>query len=247
MAELTTQTTETTEVRDGRKTDTTDPALFLHPTYYMNFDHPKVQTFAEQATEGAESNIDKAIKLFYAVRDSIRYNPYHTKTEPQFYRASATIAAGDGWCVPKGVLMAAVSRYVGIPARLGYADVRNHLATQRFLNMMGTDIFAYHGYVDLWLGDRWTRVTPVFNIELCEKFGVHAQEFDGVHDAVFQEYDRAGSRHMEYIQDRGAYDDLPLGEIMADFDWRYADFMQAVRDGLIGDFIAEAAAEGKSA
>ncbi len=231
---------------EGRKTKDSDPQHFLHPTYFMDFEHPEVRAFAESRTEGARSDIEKAVALFYAVRDGIRYSPYALKVEPEAYRASHTLRAGVGWCVPKGILMAAAARAVGIPARPGYADVLNHLATKRFRRMMGTDVFSYHGYVELWLGERWLKVTPVFNIELCEKFGVLPQEFDGVNDTLFQEFDASGRKHMEYIKEHGAYDDLPLSEILTDFDVRYHDYMIAVRKGLVGDFLAEAAAEGDS-
>lgn len=232
---------------EGKKTRDGDPEHFLHPTYFMDFEHPEVRAFAESRTDGARGDVEKAIALFYAVRDGIRYNPYELKIEPQAYRASYTLQAGVGWCVPKGILMAALARAVGIPARPGYADVLNHLATERFQKMMGTGVFSYHGYVELWLGEQWRKVTPVFNIELCEKFGVLPQEFDGISDTLFQEFDASGRKHMEYIKDRGAYDDLPLTEILTDFDDRYSNYMVAVRNGLVGDFMAEAAAEGKSA
>lgn len=238
---------QTAAPREGQKTQDDDPNHFLQPTYFMDFGHESVRAFAEAKTAGAGSDVEKAVKLFYAVRDGIRYNPYELKIEPEAYRASYTLAAGVGWCVPKGILMAAVSRAAGIPARPGYADVLNHLATKRFQKMMGTGVFSYHGYVELWLGGEWLKVTPVFNIELCEKFGVLPQEFDGTGDTLFQEFDSTGRKHMEYIKDHGAYDDLPLTEIMTDFDNRYSDYMIAVRNGLVGDFMAEAAAEGKSA
>lgn len=237
----------TDEPREGKMTRDSDPGNFLQPTYFMNFEHPRVRAFAESKTDGARGDVEKAVALFYAVRDGIRYNPYELKIEPSAYRASHTLQIEIGWCVPKGILMAAAARAVGIPARPGYADVLNHLATGRFLKMMGTEVFAYHGYVELWLGEQWLKVTPVFNIELCEKFDVMPQEFDGTGDALFQEFDAAGRKHMEYIKDRGAYDDLPLTEILADFDIRYADYMIAVRNGLAGDFLAEAAAESKPA
>ena len=237
----------TDQPREGKKTRDDDPGNFLHPTYFMDFEHPEMRAFAESKTDGAQGDVEKAVALFYAVRDGIRYNPYELKIEPPAYRASHTLQAKVGWCVPKGVLMAAAARAVGIPARPGYADVLNHLATERFKKMMGTGVFSYHDYVELWLGGRWLKVTPVFNIELCEKFGVLPQEFDGTGDTLFQEFDASGRKHMEYIKDHGAYDDLPLSEIMADFDDRYKDYMIAVRNGLVGDFMAEAAAENKSA
>ncbi len=140
--------------------------------------------------------------------------------------------------------MAALARAVGIPARVGYADVRNHLASERLLEIMGTDVFAFHGWVELWLDGRWIKVTPVFNKELCEKFHVKPQEFDGVHEALFQEHDQRGNRHMEYLRERGPYTDLPLKEMLDDFDARYHSFIESASEG--GDFHAEAETQGRS-
>ena len=97
---------------------------------------------------------------------------------------------------------------------------------------MGTNLFTYHGYVELWLDNRWIKVTPVFNIDLCEKFGVKTQEFDGTEDSLFQEYNHAGEKHMEYEHDHGPYTDIPVQEIVDDFDQRYVRWMAGQRAGI---------------
>ena len=94
---------------EGRKTRERDPAKFRHATYYLNFDHPAVADFAADRTRGAKDDVEKAVRLFYAVRDEIRYDPYSLRFGPEFYRASFTLEKKVGWCVPKGVLMTASS------------------------------------------------------------------------------------------------------------------------------------------
>jgi transglutaminase-like putative cysteine protease len=153
--------------------------------------------------------------------------------------SSNVLARGRGYCVAKAGVLAATARAIGIPSRLGFADVRNHLATPRLLEMMGTDVFYYHGYAELRLVDRWVKATPAFNVELCERFGVEPLEFDGRNDSVFQPYDTGGRRHMEYVNDRGTRDDMPIEELreaMAKFYPRMSFAPQG------GDFHAEAAA-----
>jgi transglutaminase-like putative cysteine protease len=209
---------------DGVPTDVADPAAYLAPTWYMDFDTPIVRDFAASRSDGGADDREKAIKLFYAIRDEFLYSPYDISLDRHDYKASALIGRGWGWCVQKSLAMAACCRSLGIPARVGYADVRNHLTTPRLHEQMGTDVFSYHGYADLWLEERWVKATPVFNLTLCEKFGVKAQEFDGRENALFQEYDQAGRRHMEYINDRGIYTDLPFAEIMNDFAVRYPKY-----------------------
>jgi len=187
----------------------------------MNFveaDHPAVVAFAEESTAGASSERDKAIALYYAVRDGIRYDPYSMSDDPDTYRSSTVIKTGTAYCIPKAVLLCGAARASGIPARLGFADVRNHLSTPKLLERMGgSDLFIWHGYTELLLGDRWVKVTPAFNIELCERFGVLPLDFDGEHDALFHPFTADGRAHMEYVRYRGTFEELPFDDIMADF------------------------------
>lgn len=200
------------------------PASLTQPTWFIDSDSAEVAEFVDTALARApRANEEQvAAALFRAVRDGIRYDPYVISREPADYRASAVAGAASNWCVPKAVLLTAAARRVGIPARLGFADVRNHLTSERLTARMGTDVFAWHGYSELHLADRWLKVSTAFNIELCERFGVAVLEFDGSADALMHPYDRSGRRHMEYIRQRGSYDDLPFEEIFADFAVIYA-------------------------
>ena len=203
------------------------PALTA-PTWFIDSDSDEVGRFVDRALAGGASpddDTDVAITLFRAVRDGIRYDPYNTTRDPDDFRASAVAGSSSNWCVPKAVLLTAAARHVGIPARLGFADVRNHLTSEKLQATMGTDIFAWHGYSELLLGDRWFKVSSAFNVELCERFGVKVLDFDGHHDALMHPYDQSGRRHMEYVRQRGSYDDLPLEEIFATFDDLYPSSM----------------------
>ena len=212
----------------------------LAATPAIDCDHPAVQTFAREHARG-EGERTRAIALVHAVRDAFRYDPYRIDLSLAGMRASTVIANGYGWCVPKAVLLAAVARAAGIPARLGFADVRNHLSTERMRETMKTDLFIWHGYTELWLEGAWRKATPAFNIELCEKFGLLPLDFDGVHDSIYHPFDAAGHRHMEYVQQRGAFDDLPLARITADFHRVYGAWMQGA--DAHGDFAADVARE----
>jgi transglutaminase-like putative cysteine protease len=191
----------------------------------MNFveaDHPAVVAFAEEATAGASSERDKAVALYYAVRDGIRYDPYSMSEDPETYRSSAVLKSGSAYCIPKAVLLCGAARAAGIPARLGFADVRNHLSTPKLQERMGgSDLFIWHGYTELLLDARWVKVTPAFNIELCDRFGVLPLDFDGEHDALFHPFTADGRAHMEYVRYRGTYDELPFEEIMTEFRQAY--------------------------
>lgn len=203
----------------------------LATTWFIDHDDPAVQQFARDAVGDLTEPTDRAIALFHRVRDGIRYDPYGISYEPRAFRASVVVTRPTNWCVPKSVLLTASARHLGIPARLGFADVRNHLTSEKLSAKMGTDLFAWHGYSELLLPDpvagdgsrRWFQLSSAFNIELCERFGVRVLEFDGTADALMHPYDRAGNRHMEYVNERGSFDDLPLGEMLADFRTIYGD------------------------
>jgi len=192
--------------------------IYLAPTGFIDFDRPLVREFAHDAAAGAKTPVEKAVRLFYAVRDGIRYDPYAISDDPGWYRASGVIEAGASFCVPKAILAVACARALGIHAGLGLSNVTNHLCTERLRRLMGGDtLFVHHGYAVLHLEGRWLKAAPTFNIELCEKFGVVPTEFDGSGDALFQEYDRQGRRHMEYVADHGVWSDFDIERVLGDF------------------------------
>lgn len=195
-------------------------ARHLASTAFIDSEHPQVHAFAQRNALGGDAN-QRAVALYRAVRDGFRYDPYQIDLSPAGMCASSVLARGHGWCVTKAVLLAAAARATGIPARLGFADVRNHLSTERMRRTMRTDVFHWHGYTELWLDGAWRKATPAFNIELCDRFGLLPLEFNGIDDSIYHPFDRAGQRHMEYVHQRGSFDDLPLAEICADFATLY--------------------------
>jgi transglutaminase-like putative cysteine protease len=221
----------------------TDPGLapYLRPTACVESDAPAVHDFVARTTTGATDERARAVRLFYAVRDEIRYDPYGVILTEEGLRASSVLARGAGFCVAKAVLLAAGARAVGIPARLGFADVRNHLTTERLRAQMGTDIFVFHGFTELHLAGRWVKATPTFNRSLCDRFGVKPLEFDGVTDSLLHPFDIGGQRHMEYVRDRGTHADVPFADMVAVF----AEYYPGMTTGrqVAGDFEREAARE----
>jgi transglutaminase-like putative cysteine protease len=208
----------------------------LRPTAVIDSDHADIIEFAHQNTTGISAPRERAIRLYYQVRDGIRYDPYHIDLSVSGMRASTTLQAGRGWCVPKAILLAASCRVLGIPAWLGFADVRNHLSTARLRRLMQTDIFYWHGYTAIYLDRKWIKATPAFNIQLCERFKLKPLEFDGCTDSIFHPFDQSGNQHMEYVRHRGEMADLPLDGIRKTFERHYsvdlssmeADFEQDV-------------------
>ena len=205
---------------------------YLLPSPTVDSDHAAVVEFARASAKGAAAAPDKAAALFYAVRDAVRYDPYDVDLTVEGVRASTALARRKGWCVPKAALLAACCRATGIPARLGFADVRNHLSTERLRRHMQTDVFYWHGYASMYIDGAWLRATPAFNLELCERFGLKPLEFDGRGDALLQPFDLQGNQHMEYLRYRDEYLDVPVDEIAATFRREYPAFPSRIA----GDF-----------
>ena len=193
---------------------------YLKPGAFIDSDHPAVRAFALAHVKG-DTERERAVSLYYAVRDGIRYDPFLNFTDIETYRASSVLARGVGFCVGKSALYAACVRAVGIPARVGFADVKNHLTTPRLRERMGSDMFIYHGFAELLLEGKWVKATPVFNRELCQRFRVKPLEFDGRSDSIFHPFDEDDRRHMEYINFRGTFADVPAERIMRDFQEYY--------------------------
>ena len=171
--------------------------------------------------------ISKAIKLYYAVRDAIWYDPYIPFYRPEHYRSSQVLKIGRAFCIGKAGLLCALGRACGIPARVGFADVRNHLATEQLLDYLGSDIFAFHGFTEFYLEGRWVKATPAFNIELCRKAKVTPLEFNGKEDSIFQPYNEEKKLFMEYVKDHGTFTDIPVNQIVE--SWKIVYGQQRVQ------------------
>jgi transglutaminase-like putative cysteine protease len=213
---------------------------FRTPARFIDSDAPLVADFARDAIAGASGDLEQARRLYGAVRDSIPYDPYVNFADPANFRASGVLAARRGFCVGKAALLAACCRAAGIPARVGYADVRNHLTSPKLYERIKTDVFIWHSYAELYVAGRWVKATPAFDLALCERVGIAPLEFDGRTDSLFHPFDRAGRRHMEYLKDRGAFADVPFEAMLADFRATYPALIKDA--GISGDFRTEAVA-----
>lgn len=195
---------------------------YLQPTAILDCKHPAVVDYRNRVLpdEGLEP-VATAVQLYYAVRDGIRYDPYSPFYLPEHYRASAVLNRGKGYCVAKAALLCALGRACNIPSRFGFATVRNHLASRQLLTYLGSDRFVFHGYVEFLLEGRWVKATPAFNAELCERHRVDPLEFNGREDSVFQATNRENDLYMEYIEDLGIFDDVPVKRIVAAWEKEY--------------------------
>jgi transglutaminase-like putative cysteine protease len=235
-----------TDAADPIPTDV-PPEDCLAPTYFIDSDSPSIVRFASDACRGVEGDREKAIALYYAARDTIRYEAYKIEFSRPGLRASRPLEDGYGFCISKAALLAAAARSQAIPARLGFADVRNHLMTEKLRKALGSDILIYHGYTELWIDGRWVKATPAFDSGLCERFGVIPLEFDGRTDSVFHAFNAEGSKHMEYVRERGVFADVPYDVLEAAWQKDMVKSPNEVMESLDGDFREDAAREGAAA
>lgn len=186
--------------------------MYLKPTEYFDYQNKYIQEFA--ANIKGTSLTEKAVSIYYLVRDSVKYNPYTLKDGVASLKASYCLENHQAYCIPKSALMIALCRYHGIPARLGLADVINHLSSPKLIEWLKTDYFAMHGYVEVYLEGKWVKATPVFDRELCAKFGVSPLDFDGRADSILQANTKDGKKHMEYVKQHGTFSDMPVSLIL---------------------------------
>ena len=212
---------------------------YLQPTEFLNFDDEAVREFAVKNTSGATNETEKAVKLYYAVRDGFQYNPYLLDLRPQGLTASDLLTRKRGYCVEKAVLLAATARAVGVPSRLSFYIVRNHIATEKLEQILQKNYLVFHGAAEMFLGGKWLKTTPAFNKNLCKYLGVEPLEFDGTADSIFQEYDKSGNMFMEYLHEYGDFADLPYQLYLDELRKHYPHIFENqtyTSDDLIYDF-----------
>ena len=212
---------------------------YLQPTEFLNFDDEAVREFAVKNTSGATNETEKAVKLYYAVRDGFQYNPYLLDLRPQGLTASDLLTRKRGYCVEKAVLLAATARAVGVPSRLSFYIVRNHIATEKLEQILQKNYLVFHGAAEMFLGGKWLKTTPAFNKNLCKYLGVEPLEFDGTADSIFQEYDKSGNMFMEYLHEYGDFADLPYQLYLDELRKHYPHIFEHqtyTSDDLIYDF-----------
>ncbi|MCG6917638.1 MAG: transglutaminase-like domain-containing protein [Deltaproteobacteria bacterium] len=203
--------------------DTMDPPnpIYLAPTEIIDSNHPKVRDYAKEVAGTSSDPVEQAVKLYLAVRDGIRYDPYTPFHLPEHYRASSVLKWGRAFCIPKASLLCALGRACHIPSRVGFATVKNHLATKQLIDFLGSNVFVFHGFVEFHLEGKWVKATPAFNRELCEKHQVEPLKFNGREDSLFHPYNQENKKYMEYVKYHGTYSDIPVETIVAAWNEAY--------------------------
>lgn len=193
---------------------TSDSDKFLLPAPGVQSDHPKVVALAHEIIAGLDHPGEQARALFNYVRDTVRYSVSVPFEDLSDYLALNTLERGWGFCVQKAALLCALARAVGIPARLGFADIRNHLLPDYLDRMVPDKIIYCHSFVEWRLEGRWLKATPSFDKRLSEERGWHLVVFSLEADSLLPATDLAGRPHVEYLRYRGWRPGVPLEEFI---------------------------------
>jgi len=194
---------------------------YLDPTYFIDSDHPAIIKYAHSKTNACISEKEKTIALFNAVRDGYFYNPYYLDMRKEALVASNILKKRSAYCIEKAVLLCAVLRAVHIPARLNFGNVKNHIAADKIIEIFKSNILVFHGCTEVFLDSNWIKITPAFNKSLCNKLDVPVLNFDGINEAVFQQYTENGSAYMEYVHEYGSFDDMPYEPSLSEVKKHY--------------------------
>ena len=194
---------------------------YLQPTYYFDYESEAIQKIVAEFDRDALSDKEIAIAAYERVRDGWKYDPYTISLTKEKMRASYIAQRPTGPCIEKSVVLISVLRGLGIPARLHLGKVKNHIAVGRLTEKIGTDELTPHGMVNVLLNGEWLKISPAFNKELCEKFNVEPLEFDGENSSFLQQFNSSGSRFMEYLDDYGYFEDLPVDFIKQNLKEHY--------------------------
>lgn len=202
---------------------------YLSETDFIDCSNRSLKEVCKTIFSAELSDKENAIALYLYVRDSIKYDPYALTPNKSCFIASEVLKEGKGYCVSKAVLYVALLRSVNVPARLGFSDVVNHLSSKKLLDQMGTNIFYYHGYVEVFLNGHWVKATPAFDRKLCEAASIPPLEFDGENDSKFQKFNNSGNKYMEYLQDHGHFDDVPYELLLETYAKHYPVLFQSYK------------------
>ncbi len=180
--------------------------------------NPTVINLASRQTYGKVSPLEKIESIFYYVRDQIKFGFPPIWDE---VKASETIYHGLGYCNTKATLFVALSRAVGIPARLhfGLIDLRIMHGIMPAVFFPFLPKLGGHSWVEVQLDGTWRAIDSYINdkplygqalqrLQKSERpLGYSIALLDGKSSCDFN-FGELGFVHMGAVRvDHGTWDD----------------------------------------
>lgn len=181
---------------------------YLIETTFLDYTNSLFDNFSKDIPESLDQK-ELAIQLYIKVRESFLYDPYHLDLRYDALKASNVLRKKRAWCVEKAIVLTALARKFNIPSKLGYAIVVNHIGVEKLTSYLRRPEIVFHGYVELFVNERWVKCTPSFDSRICKISNVSVLDWDGENDSLFQSF-QGDSRFMEYIHDYGTFSDVPI-------------------------------------
>ncbi len=135
---------------DFRGSGAVDPA-YLEPTPIVDFDDPAIMALLEEADLDSLSPEDRVRTLVRIADDAIAIK----SMDLGFATASESVALSEGDCTEHALLLAALGRAAGFPAR-GASGVIY------FTDDEGDPVMGYHMWTQFWNGTEWLDVDAAF-------------------------------------------------------------------------------------
>mgnify|MGYP005619845855 CR=1 FL=1 len=193
---------------------------YLKATRLINADDDAIVAKKRELTRGIDDPNEKARRIFYFVRDQIRY-VFRTGASERAYRASMILNQGRGFCTQKAILFCSLARSCGIPAGIYFFDIADHTLPQNVRQLLGSNILFWHGVTALSLNGNWFRFDATLDRKLVEKNKLISVEFDPNRDCLMSSITQNGTPHIEYIRDHGMVADVSFQQISDRFQQSY--------------------------
>ena len=183
-----------------------------------NYSHPVVKNTAERLTQNEVTTRGKIEKLFYYVRDEIKFG---FLPEVDFLSASEIIKRKMGVCNNKGILFFSLCKSLDIPARMHFSIIKKEIQKGLFKGL------AYrilpnnlsHSWIEVHVDGKWRNIDSYINDEdyyLAAKRELKIRDWDtgfsvacssGESSSAFNIDEEKFVQMDAVVEDQGIYDD----------------------------------------
>ena len=222
------------EARIALPAEGADPARCLAASGAIDSDHPALVARAREITRGVTNEWERAAALLEHVRDAIAYDFTPDLRSPDDWRASQTLARGNGFCQQKAVLLTALGRAAGIPSATGLQHILDHkLLDTRYERWLPGGIIHFHGHSFFFLEGAWRIADATLDEALSTRKQYRLVSFSrsAPEAARLPRTDLAGAPHFDFLADFGPFPGIPVAvvDLLVSLRPRWQALMEVAR------------------